>query len=66
MLANLVRHLRLKLLGLIDHLLNFSNRRHTATDLELSVDLLQLRLQVLGHTMTELLDGVDASLLQQL
>ena len=34
--------------------------------MELGIDLLQLRLQVLGHTVTELLDGVDASLLQKL
>ena len=62
----LVCHLRLQLLGLVDHLLNLGNRGHAATDVKLGVDLLQLRLQVLGHTMTELFDGVDASLLEQL
>ena len=51
---------------MVDHLLNLSNRGHTTADVELGVDLLQLRLQVLGHTVTELLHGVDASLLQQL
>ena len=34
--------------------------------MELGVDFLQFGLQVLGHTVTELLDGVDASLLEQL
>ena len=34
--------------------------------MELSVDLLELRLQVFCYAMTELLDGVDASLLEQL
>ena len=34
--------------------------------MELSIDFLELRLQILCHTVTELLDGVDASLLEQL
>ena len=61
----LVGHLRLKFLGLVDHLLDLADSGHTATDVELGVDLLQFRLEVLGDTVTELLDGVDASLLQQ-
>ena len=61
----LVGHLRLQFLGLVDHLLDLRDGGHSAADVELGVDLLQLRLQVLGHTMAELLDGVDASLLQQ-
>ena len=62
----LVGHLRLKLFGLVDHLLYFADGWYTAADVELSVDFLQLRLQVLCHTVTELFDGVDASLLEQL
>ena len=41
----LVRHLGLKFLGLVDHLLNLANRGHAATDVELGIDFLQLRLQ---------------------
>ena len=62
----LVGHLWLKLLCLVDHLLNLADSGNTSADVELSVDLLQLRLQVLSHTVTELLDGVNASLLEQL
>ena len=62
----LVSHLRLQFLGLVDHLLNLSHSRNTSADVELGVDLLELRLQVLCHTVTELLNGVDASLLEQL
>ena len=62
----LVGHFGFEFLGLVDHLLNLRDGGHTATDVELGVDLLQLRLQVLSHTVTELLDGVDASFFQQL
>ena len=62
----LVSYFWLKFLGLINHLLYLARGRNTATDVELSVDLLKLRLQILSHTMTELLNGVDASLLKQL
>ena len=65
-LKELVGHFGFELLGLVDHLLNLRDGGHTATDVELGVDLLQLRLQVLSHTVTELLDGVDASFFQQL
>ena len=61
----LISHLRFKLLGLVDHLLYLADGGNTSADVELCVDLLQFRLQVLCHTVTELLHGVNASLLQQ-
>ena len=62
----LVSYLWLKFFGLINHLLYLACGRNAAADVELSVDLLKLRLQILSHTMTELLNSVDASLLKQL
>ena len=64
--ACLVSHLRLQLLSLLDHLLHLRQGGYTAADVVLLVDLHQLRLQILSHAMTELLHGVDASLLKQL
>ena len=61
----LVCHFRLKLLGLVDHLLHLTYSRHAATDVILGVDLLQLRLQILCYPVTELLHGVNPGLLQQ-
>ena len=61
----LVSYLWLKFFGLINHLLYLACGRNAAADVELSVDLLKLRLQILSHTMTELLNGVDASLFKQ-
>ena len=51
---------------MVNHLLYFADSGDTTADVELCVDLLELRLQVLCYTMTELLDGVDACLLEQL
>ena len=62
----LVSHLWFQFLGLVDHLLYLSDCGNTAADVELSVDLFELRLQVLGYTVTELLHGVNTCLLQQL
>ena len=62
----LVRHLWLQFLGLVDHLLHFAHGGYTTADVELGVNLFQFRLQVLCYTVTELLDGIDASLLEQL
>ena len=62
----LVCHLWLKFLGLVDHLLNLARSGNASADVELGIDLLELRLQIFCYTVTELLDGVDACLLQQL
>ena len=61
----LIGHLRLQFLSLVDHLLYLADGRYATADMELCVDLLQLRLQVLGHTVTELLHGIHTSLLKQ-
>ena len=55
-----------KFLGLVDHLLNLAHGRHTVADVLSGVGLLQFRLQVLCHAMTELLHGVNTSGLEQL
>ena len=62
----LVCHLWLKFLGLVDHLLNLARSGNASADVELGIDLLELRLQIFCYTVTELLDGVDACLFQQL
>ena len=62
----LVCHLWLEFLGLVDHLLNLAHGRHTVADVLSGVGLLQFRLQVLCHAMTELLHGVNTSGLEQL
>ena len=51
---------------MVDHLLNFAHGRHTVADVLSSVGLLQLRLQILCHAMTEFLHGINTSSFEQL
>ena len=60
---DLICHLRFEFLGLVNHLLYLADGGDAATDVELLVDFFELRLQVLSHAVTELLHGVNASLL---